>query len=84
MSKPRIVIVIGDGQLQRVATNIDGFEVLLLDADSEDDGTELIDGVRFWAGILEPDMDPEYVNCAFDEHCRNKREQYEAQRGFVP
>jgi len=81
MSKPRIVIVFGDGTFQRATANVEGVDILLLDADLEDEGTELIGDGRYWAGILEPEIDSEYVDSVFKQHCQNKRNQHEA-KGF--
>ena len=80
MSKPKIVIVIGDGTLQRVMTNFEGIDILLLDADAEDEGTELIEGARFWVGILEPDVEGDMVNKYFVQHLQNAREQYDREK----
>lgn len=67
----RIVIIIGDGQLQHVYTENEDADILLLDADSDENGTELIGDKRYWAGILKPDVDESRIARIFADHFRN-------------
>ena len=71
MSTPRIVIVIGDGQLQKVMSDTPDVNILVLDADLDDEGTEFIGGRRYWAGLLEPEIRPETIAEMFEEHMNN-------------
>ena len=83
MSRSRIVIIIGDGQLQHLYSENDDVDVLLLDADSDDNGTELIDNERYWAGILEPDIDASRINRIFEEHSLNHTPSNNGQPGHA-
>jgi len=77
LPKPKLVIVIGDGILQRVSSNIAGIEILLIDSGMKGDCSELNGDDRHTSDLIEPELDGHYVDLVFDCHRRKKLNEHE-------